>query len=197
MFLGENIPELIVEVLETFGRVLKVNAYDSVNVVESLYRSKYLLASMEIHQKDLYHKLQDEYKEDEGEKLIYDTQRTVDSVDVNTSTNEVHHRVTILNHLEEVSQPMNEVVSYNETEPYKKAKVISPETGPQEEESCEFLVGGYSSFKPILPWVNGDGTINEIVYKGLVRRVLGIVMQNPGILEVLYLHVFKMTIIPL
>ncbi|KAF9615377.1 hypothetical protein IFM89_023028 [Coptis chinensis] len=39
------------------------------------------------------------------------------------------------------------------------------------------------SFRPILPWINGDGTKNPIVYKGLVRRVLGIVMQNPGILE--------------
>lgn len=37
---------------------------------------------------------------------------------------------------------------------------------------------------PILPWINGDGTINSIVYNGLRRRVLGVVMQNPGILEV-------------
>jgi general transcription factor 3C polypeptide 1 len=37
---------------------------------------------------------------------------------------------------------------------------------------------------PILPWINGDGTVNSIVFKGLRRRVLGIVMQNPGILEV-------------
>lgn len=37
---------------------------------------------------------------------------------------------------------------------------------------------------PILPWINGDGTINAVVYNGLLRRVLGIVMQNPGMLEV-------------
>ncbi|KAF7814064.1 Transposon TX1 149 kDa protein isoform E [Senna tora] len=36
---------------------------------------------------------------------------------------------------------------------------------------------------PILPWINGDGTMNNIVFKGLRRRILGIVMQNPGILE--------------
>ncbi|XP_024973225.1 uncharacterized protein LOC112511735 isoform X3 [Cynara cardunculus var. scolymus] len=38
-------------------------------------------------------------------------------------------------------------------------------------------------YKPILPWVDVDGTINENVYKGLVRRLLGVVMQNPGIME--------------
>uniref|UniRef100_A0A803NY95 Uncharacterized protein n=1 Tax=Cannabis sativa TaxID=3483 RepID=A0A803NY95_CANSA len=31
--------------------------------------------------------------------------------------------------------------------------------------------------------VVGDGRINEAVYKGLRRRVIGIAMQNPGILE--------------
>ncbi|KAI3774733.1 hypothetical protein L1987_49294 [Smallanthus sonchifolius] len=36
---GEKMPELIVEVLEAFGRALKVNAFDSVHVVDSLYRS--------------------------------------------------------------------------------------------------------------------------------------------------------------
>lgn len=38
--------------------------------------------------------------------------------------------------------------------------------------------------RPILPWINGDGSTNSIVYKGLTRRVLGTVMQNPGIMEV-------------
>ena len=44
---------------------------------------------------------------------------------------------------------------------------------------------GNSTFQPILPWINGDGTINGIVHRGLTRRILGIVCQNPGILEVL------------
>lgn len=38
--------------------------------------------------------------------------------------------------------------------------------------------------QPILPWINGDGGVNSIMYKGLVRRVFGIIMQNPGIMEV-------------
>jgi general transcription factor 3C polypeptide 1 len=38
--------------------------------------------------------------------------------------------------------------------------------------------------RPILPWLNGDGSVNSIVYEALTRRILGIVMQKPGILEV-------------
>ena len=43
-----------------------------------------------------------------------------------------------------------------------------------------------SNFQPIVPWINGDGTINGIVHRGLTRRIFGIVIQNPGILEVLF-----------
>lgn len=45
-----------------------------------------------------------------------------------------------------------------------------------------------ATFQPILPWINGDGTINGIVYRGLTRRILGIATQNPGILEVSFLY---------
>lgn len=37
---------------------------------------------------------------------------------------------------------------------------------------------------PILPWLTGNGGVNTIVLKNLTRRVMGIVMLNPGILEV-------------
>jgi hypothetical protein len=37
---------------------------------------------------------------------------------------------------------------------------------------------------PMLPWLSGDGGVNTTLLKALTRRVLGVVMQNPGILEV-------------
>ena len=37
---------------------------------------------------------------------------------------------------------------------------------------------------PMLPWLTGDGGVNTTLLKSLTRRVLGVVMQNPGILEV-------------
>ncbi|PWA82944.1 B-block binding subunit of TFIIIC [Artemisia annua] len=180
---GEKMPEVIVEVLEAFGRVLKVNAFDSVHVVDSLYRSKYLLASMGSHQQDLDlevpethtndgepHELQQQNHEDKGKYIMEET--CTDPAEVQTSTDEVNHRVTILNHPEEVPLPINEVQPN-----------IEIEATSAQEEKLEFVIDDSRSYKPILPWVNGDGTINEMVYKGLVRRVLGIVMQNPGILE--------------
>nr|XP_004292600.2 PREDICTED: uncharacterized protein LOC101292186 isoform X2 [Fragaria vesca subsp. vesca] len=45
-----------------------------------------------------------------------------------------------------------------------------------------------NSFAPRLPWINVDGTINKTMYEGLSRRVFGIVMQNPGILEGELIH---------
>ncbi|KAJ9559704.1 LOW QUALITY PROTEIN: hypothetical protein OSB04_004864 [Centaurea solstitialis] len=120
---GEKIAELVVEVLEAFGCALKVNGYDSVQFVDSKYRSKYFLLASS-HQKHLDRKTKENHVHKSSDKI---------------------QRVAILNHHAE------EVV-------------------------MDTLV-------PILPWVDVDGTINENVYKGLVRRLLGIVMQNPGILE--------------
>ncbi|XP_071729447.1 uncharacterized protein [Rutidosis leptorrhynchoides] len=190
---GENIPELIVEVLEAFGHAFKVNAYDSVRVVDSLYRSKYSLTSMGSHQHDLDAKvperssnegelleLQQECPKNNDKKLVGET---CTDLELHKSSDEVHHRVTNLHHRQEISHPMREVESNHELETYTIEKVMSPRTGPQEN-MCESHDGDiFSSYKPIFPWVNGDGTINELVYKALVRRVLGIVMQNPGILE--------------
>ncbi|XP_076949107.1 uncharacterized protein LOC143621630 [Bidens hawaiensis] len=187
---GEKMAELVVEVLEAFGCALKVNAYDCVHVVDSLYRSKYMLTSMSSHQHDLnlkvpqssnndgeVLKLHQENHENNNRKVMEEAS-TYLLAEVHTSTDEVQHRVTILNNLEEDPQPVSEAQTNNEIETLK-----DPEKGPHEE-NCEFrLNGSSSSYKPILPWINGDGTINKIVYKGLVRHVLGIVMQNPGILE--------------
>ncbi|KAI3512502.1 hypothetical protein L1887_19818 [Cichorium endivia] len=161
---GEKIPEIIVEVLEAFGRAIKVNAYDSIHVVDSMYRSKYFFASMGSHQHDLQLKdpntsIIDENHEKTTKETCSDLVEIPDEV----------HKVTILNHPEEVPQLLSETNKNNEIKTNKN----------------EFCISDYESpcYKPILPWVNGDGSINEIVYKGLVRRVLGIVMQNPGILE--------------
>ncbi|XP_071686100.1 uncharacterized protein [Rutidosis leptorrhynchoides] len=188
---GEDIPELIVEVLEAFGRALKVNAYDCVHVVDPLYRSKYFLTSMGSHQHDSNAKVPESCNNDgEPLELLQEchkdkdknlAEETCTDLELYKSNDEVHHRVTILNHPEETSLPVREVESNNEIETYTIEKIMP---GPQETTTCESHVGDTLSCKPILPWVNGDGTVNDIVYKGLVRRVLGIVMQNPGILEV-------------
>ena len=40
---------------------------------------------------------------------------------------------------------------------------------------------------PILPWLEADGKENAIRRSALNRRIMGIVMLNPGILEVVLL----------
>lgn len=99
--------------------------------------------------------------------------------ETNMNVNDVH-KVTTLSSPEEVAERS-----------YEKQTCSVPEgcmefvsaRGHGDNESSKFTCGKLCV--PILPWINGDGTINKIIYKGLRRRVLGIVMQNPGILEVL------------
>ncbi|GER53573.1 B-block binding subunit of TFIIIC [Striga asiatica] len=178
----EKMLELIIEVLEAFGRTLKVNGYDSIRVVDSLYQSKYFLNSVRgrvsmclKHQKTKF--------EDECVPLDIDNQgESVSPLEseINTSADE-EHRVTILNLPEDVSGPSAVLSTSDNITSYQHSDSASPIiTGA---ENFGFHSVDARLCRPLLPWMNGDGTINEPVYKGLIRRVLGIVMQNPGILE--------------
>jgi general transcription factor 3C polypeptide 1 len=51
-------------------------------------------------------------------------------------------------------------------------------------DSCCFHVCERHIYHPILPWINGDGSMNSTVYEGLSRRIIGYIMQYPGIMEV-------------
>ncbi|KAK3030920.1 hypothetical protein RJ639_036658, partial [Escallonia herrerae] len=185
--MGENVPGLIIEVLEAFGRALKVNAYDSVHIVDSLYRSKYFLTPMaELCQDYKVDSTASSRKISYNEHLILQPETREDNGvnyqrDISINADEVH-RVTILNLPEEVGQPLREIQSTNEDEGYVQARVMSPGRD-QEGETFGLRSDDSNLCRPILPWINGDGSINDIVYKGLVRRVLGIVMQHPAILE--------------
>ncbi|XP_060964366.1 uncharacterized protein LOC115704671 isoform X3 [Cannabis sativa] len=117
---GEKMPKLIISVLETFGCVMKVNAFNFVNVVDALYYSKYFLTLTAVkcqHPK------------------AYSVVKTVGTLVSSERDTEVKSFTVFLR-----------IMCANIT-------------------------------------VVGDGRINEAVYKGLRRRVIGIAMQNPGILE--------------
>lgn len=100
------------------------------------------------------------------------------------------HKVTILNLPKADAEPSSEKQTSNEAKGCRPTEASSP-TRNHPEEPYELRSTGLHLCKPILPWLNGDGTTNERVYKGLVRRVLGIVMQNPGIKEVSPLTLIK------
>ncbi|KAH0978260.1 hypothetical protein GBA52_027979 [Prunus armeniaca] len=97
--------------------------------------------------------------------------------ETNMNVNDVH-KVTILSSPEEVAERSYEKQTCSV--PEGCMEVVSAR-GHGDNESSKFTCGKLCV--PILPWINGDGTINKIIYKGLRRRLLGIVMQNPGILE--------------
>ncbi|XP_027105521.1 uncharacterized protein [Coffea arabica] len=182
---GEKELEIVVDVLEAFGRAFKVSAYDAIHVVDSLYRSKYFLASVaESNQNPQVTPSVDSKGTSHEEHKLINVGSQEDDVglqdEISTDTDDVH-KITILNHPKELTEPLSVIQRSNEVEDHAHSEVISSEVNPRgdmfEVRSCDPFV------YPILPWINGDGTINELVYKGLVRRILGIVMQNPGILR--------------
>lgn len=191
---GKDVPELVVQALEAFGRSVKVNSYDYVRVVDSLYRSKYFLTSTATFSQhvevtlttdsktgnDHLNNQPDQHEDANHQQHDEDTNIGV-SNDLQPD-NDGMHKITILNLPKDVSPPSNEVPPVKDIEGCDQVKDTSKGIN-QESKASEFHPGDFELCKPILPWVNGDGTINKIVYKGLQRRVLGLLMQNPGMLE--------------
>lgn len=162
---------------------VQVNAYDTVHAVDALYNSKYFLTSpVGLHQDlDPPSMIKSLQRNENGPSIShsegYDVVGSTSQREATMSNSHVH-KVTILN-LPEESVPSIETEKGNLHEG-------SLQLENNDSETCK--LSSNELRVPILPWINGDGSINKIVYDGLVRRVLGIVMQNPGILEVHVSH---------
>ncbi|GMH18149.1 hypothetical protein Nepgr_019990 [Nepenthes gracilis] len=181
---GAKMAEYVVDVLQAFGQAVKVNGYDSVHVVDALYRSKYSLTSKAAPYQVLEMAAPMNSPRVNGNRKVAKKHGTsgseVDSqMGATLSVNDVH-KITILNLSEEVRQHSNA----DGLEVCAHSNMISTVVGKDENFHASFP----GIFCPILPWINGDGTTNDIVYRGLTRRILGIVMQNPGISEDNVLH---------
>ncbi|KAE9605186.1 putative B-block binding subunit of TFIIIC, winged helix-turn-helix DNA-binding protein [Lupinus albus] len=179
---GADVDELIVDVLQAYGQALKVNAYDSVRVVDALYRHKYFLTPTSnfvqggaLPSSENTIKKSDDackpFKSGESVTAYAETPRGRNTVVDNM------HKVTILNLPRVAFDTKNQAYERNKGSMQERlSSRVDPKKETLKTSSDELCV-------PILPWINGDGTINNLVYKGLKRRLLGIVMQNPGILE--------------
>uniref|UniRef100_A0A2P2KXT3 Uncharacterized protein MANES_11G021000 n=1 Tax=Rhizophora mucronata TaxID=61149 RepID=A0A2P2KXT3_RHIMU len=163
--------------------LVQVNAYASVRVVDALYHSKYFLMSSAGFHHDLkLDSVKKSLQRSNDNHVIYQPQNCCvvganSQTGVITTNNDVH-KVTILNLPEEVV-PLDGAKVINGHQGYWQDENPLGSTNASEtlESFCQ------ESTVPILPWINGDGTINKFIYNGLVRRVFGTVMQNPGILE--------------
>ncbi|KHN24557.1 uncharacterized protein LOC114390526 isoform X1 [Glycine soja] len=185
---GAEVDGLIVDALQAFGQALKVNAYDTVRVVDALHLHKYFFTPVsDFHQ----HVVQPSStkiieKSDHICELYKSEERNTTSIDTlrerNTGIDNVH-KVTILNLPHGDVDPENQACDRIEGSKQDRLGLSSVN---HEKETLKFSAGEFCV--PILPWINGDGTINTIVYRGLRHRVVGIVMQNPGILEDSILH---------
>ncbi|GAB2247567.1 hypothetical protein Droror1_Dr00007449 [Drosera rotundifolia] len=161
---GMKMAEKVVDVLQAFDKVLKVNSYDSFRVVGTLYRSKYFLTSKVARAQDLEKAVPAELPRGENNKEAVSVTRMCGGADET-------HKITILNLSGDVHQQPDVIGTI-------ESNAIS-QVGEEDANFCS----SDSVCCPILPWINGDGTTNKTVYRGLARRLLGIVMQSPGILE--------------
>nr|XP_011467426.1 PREDICTED: uncharacterized protein LOC101308114 isoform X2 [Fragaria vesca subsp. vesca] len=174
---GEKMTDVIIDVLQTFERVLKVNAYDSIRVVDSLYRGKYFMTSVSGVDRKLEPPSWRKPQGKNDDHIVIHSENCDTGAAPEREINADVHKLTILNFPEEVDELLYE----KQTESYRESK-----GGDAEDESSRS--SNDRLCMPIFPWINGDGTTNKIVYKGLRRRVLGIVMQNPAILEDEIIH---------
>ncbi|XP_019100866.1 PREDICTED: uncharacterized protein LOC104789391 [Camelina sativa] len=172
--------ECIVEVLQTFGVASKVNGYNDVRLVHSFYRSKYFLTLEEGRttqngQQSLpVNYLEKALEEQKSSNVVASDYSTSQEQREHVAEKSLH-KVTILN-LPERPQTsgLHEASSV-------KAPYLSFGTGSNGETKDSTSVKSQPT--PIYPWVNADGSVNKVIFDGLVRRVLGTVMQNPGIPE--------------
>ncbi|XP_038903737.1 uncharacterized protein LOC120090216 isoform X2 [Benincasa hispida] len=191
---GEKLPQIIVDVLQTYQRVLKVNSFDSIRVVDALYRSKYFLTSIAGFNRNRVTPSVDMLGRSDSQMVSHPVNYNVggknpenhisDGANTQKEKNMIVgevHKVTVLNLPPEVDDNTkeSETISIHQRTPKDKAMLTTVGN-----EDGLFWASSGGSNMPILPWINGDGTTNKIVYKGLRRRMFGIVMQNPGILEV-------------
>ncbi|KAA0067657.1 B-block_TFIIIC domain-containing protein [Cucumis melo var. makuwa] len=181
---GEKLPQLIVDVLQTYQQVLKVNSFDSVRYVDALYRSKYFLTSIAGSNQNHVTPSVDMLGRNDSQKVSrpesYNVRGKNPENHISDGANSQNmivgevHKVTILNLPPEVDENTRKSKTSSIHQSSPKDKTMLTTVGNED--------GGLNM--PILPWINGDGTTNKIVYKGLRRRMFGIVMQNPGILEI-------------
>uniref|UniRef100_A0A0E0A313 Uncharacterized protein n=1 Tax=Oryza glumipatula TaxID=40148 RepID=A0A0E0A313_9ORYZ len=154
---------------------VEVNAYDGVQIVDTLHKSKYHITTLAKYSgcsclRDPAFEIaatgdaENTLKDKHG--VASNLQRTVKMLgDV--------HTVTVLG------------VQSNTSSPHMHSgedERLSTPTQDNGGSGCCHACGRHI-YQPILPWINGDGSMNDTVYEGLSRRIIGYVMQYPGVVE--------------
>uniref|UniRef100_A0A0D9VIM8 Uncharacterized protein n=1 Tax=Leersia perrieri TaxID=77586 RepID=A0A0D9VIM8_9ORYZ len=178
--LGMQFVDVIVYTLERFQLVIKANAYDGVQIVDSIHKSKYYISTLA-----------------DCSCLHASASEMVDAGDIENLLKEKHgissdlqgtvkmlgdgHTVTVLNVQSKSSS--RQVPSQSPVGQKMSSTHVQDNRGGDCCHACERHI-----YHPILPWMNGDGSINSTVYEGLSRRLVGYIMQYPGVVEEDIIH---------
>lgn len=161
----------------------QVNAYDGVQIVDSLHMSKYHITTLAECEHCSCSGAPASQTVDNGDPKNLPQQKHAMPSNLLGTTKMLGdgHTVTIINVQSKSSSPhiYSQNLGFEERPPTPRED--------SKESNCYHACKGHI-YKPILPWINGDGRINSTVYEGLSRRVIGYVMQYPGIMEVCFYY---------
>ncbi|KAG8079854.1 hypothetical protein GUJ93_ZPchr0007g3027 [Zizania palustris] len=173
--LGMRFIKVIVDMLEIFKLVFKVNAYNGVQIVDTLHKSKYHITTLAkySHCSCLQAPAFEIAATGDTENTLKDKHAMASNLQRTVKMLGDGHTVTVLDVQSNSSSP-HMCIGDDER----------PSTPTQDNRGsgCCHACGRHIHH-PILPWINGDGSMNGTVYEGLSHRIIGYVMHYPGVVE--------------
>uniref|UniRef100_A0A0E0CNS9 B-block binding subunit of TFIIIC domain-containing protein n=1 Tax=Oryza meridionalis TaxID=40149 RepID=A0A0E0CNS9_9ORYZ len=181
--LGIQFVNLIVHTLKRFQLVIKVNAYDGVQIVDSIHKSKYHITTLadSSHCSCLRASAFEMAETGDTENLLKEKHAMSSDVQGSVKMLGDGHTVTVLNVQSKSSSPQIRGQS-----PVGQKRSFTPAQDNRASDCCHACEKHI--YHPILPWINGDGSMNNTVYEGLSRRIIGYTMQYPGVVEEDIIH---------
>ncbi|CAN6273567.1 unnamed protein product [Urochloa humidicola] len=172
-----------VDTLKRFQLAIKVNAYDGVQIVDSLHLSKYHITTLAECNPCSCSGPPTSQVVDNGDPKILLKEKHTMPINFHGPIKMLGdgHTVTIINVQSNLSSPHIYSKNTGDEERLSTSREDNMESG------CHHDCGGHI-YQPILPWINGDGSTNSVVYEGLSRRVIGYVMHYPGVMEEDLIH---------
>ncbi|EEC79723.1 hypothetical protein OsI_21043 [Oryza sativa Indica Group] len=173
--LGMQFVKVIIDTLEIFKLVFKVNAYDGVQIVDTLHKSKYHITTLAKYSgcSCLRDPAFETAATGDAENTLKDKHGVASNLQRTVKMLGDVHTVTVLD------------VQSNSSSPHMHSgedERLSTPTQDNGGSGCCHACGRHI-YQPILPWINGDGSMNDTVYEGFSCRIIGYVMQYPGVVE--------------
>uniref|UniRef100_A0ACD5ZHU9 Uncharacterized protein n=1 Tax=Avena sativa TaxID=4498 RepID=A0ACD5ZHU9_AVESA len=180
--LGTRLIDVVVHTLKRFHLAMEVNAYDGFKIVDSLHKSKYHISTLaEFRHCSCSRDPATQLVETGGTENVLKEKHAMSSKQETVKLLGDGHTVTVL------SVQSNSTSSHTCSQnPGDKEAMSTPSQDSRESGCCHACERHI--YHPILPWINGDGRMNSTVYEGLTRRIIGYVMQYPGVVEEDVIH---------